>query len=214
MKHDTLIAAALACVAAACASTAQPQQSSEPTVASASTSAPAMGEPVLYARDGSVVQGPGAAAHDPRAREGGRVYLLDLYQKALDEREAFALEVRNLNVTLEQQLASYTRLEQERTALDERVQALAQEQERLRIENADLAARLTTAQIRRLEAEKLLLESRIEEQRARAAATARDDGPVVIAPGLRPASSSKAPAAKAADHPAAKSADHPPGHAP
>ena len=37
----------------------------------------------------------------------------------------------------------------------------------MRTENQDLAARLTTAQVRRLEAEKLLLLAKIEIQRAR-----------------------------------------------
>ena len=54
---------------------------------------------------------------------------------------------------------------------DEPMQAppYSAENRRLLDENLDLAARLTTAQIRRLQVEKILLESRIEEQRAAAA---------------------------------------------
>ena len=46
----------------------------------------------------------------------------------------------------------------------------------LRAENQELAARLTTAQVRRLEAEKLLLQAKIEMQRAREAPAAGDAG--------------------------------------
>ena len=53
---------------------------------------------------------------------------------------------------------------------------LETERTRLEAENLELAGRLTTAQVRRLQAEKLLLEHKIAEQRARVA-KAEETGP-------------------------------------
>lgn len=131
-------------------------------------------EPRLYARDGSVVSAnePGVVqmqdtlGHDLSPTNGGRMYILELYQKVIEERDALQLEINALR----------TDNERVRVALDEseqRVAELAADLDRARAdrqslldENMELASRLTTAQIRRLEAERLLLETRIREAQA------------------------------------------------
>jgi hypothetical protein len=130
----------------------------------------------LYARDGSVVSspepapgaadganGPTAAPRDLAPSEGGRMYILELYQKAIDERDALELEVRSLEGDRERVRQSLAASEQENAAQRAKLDQLAAENQRLVQENLELAARLTTAQIRRLQAEKILLEARIEE---------------------------------------------------
>jgi len=134
---------------------------------------PDAGSPgVLYARDGSVVQADGRAntqrsgpAAERLPQEGSRTFMLELYQKAIDEKEALALEIKNLEATLEKsrsELAAALKLTEE---LQKKHDALEAERARLQEESFDLAARLVTAQIRRLESEKILLESKIEWQR-------------------------------------------------
>jgi regulator of replication initiation timing len=117
------------------------------------------------------------------------MYLLDLYQKAMDEKDALALEVKGLSSALSQEQGALEALTKERDALIAKVQQLQGDNERVAVENADLAARLTTAQIRRLEAEKILLEAQIEWQRAQ---TAEADA---LRKGRAPASAQRAPAA-------------------
>ena len=129
--------------------------------------------PVLYARDGSVVNAGAPAgattqngpAGDRAPQEGSRTYLLELYQKAIDEKEALALEVKNIAATLEKSRGELAAALKAKEELDKKFVALDAERARLQEENFDLAGRLVTAQIRRLEAEKLLLESKIEWQR-------------------------------------------------
>lgn len=129
----------------------------------------------LYARDGSVVnpakngaQEAGVADRDLAPSEGGRMYILELYQKAIDDRDALELEVRSAQSELERARASVTKAQVEQQTAAERVAALEAENQRLLAENVELAARLTTAQIRRLQAEKLLLENRLAELRSAA----------------------------------------------
>ena len=138
--------------------------------------APESGEPVLYARDGSVVEPSAAFSGRPEAadapirgvqpRDESRMQLLDLYQRVVAEKEALALEVGALDATLASTRAGEVALAHERDELLARVAALEADVARGESENADLAARLTTAQIRRLEAEKLLLEAKLAAARA------------------------------------------------
>lgn len=125
---------------------------------------------VLYARDGSVVGANASALQNGPAaertpQEGTRTYMLELYQKAIDEKEGLALEVKNLAATLDKSRGELAASIAARDELDKKYAALEAERARLQEENFDLAGRLVTAQIRRLESEKLLLESKIEWQR-------------------------------------------------
>lgn len=130
------------------------------------------GPQVLYARDGSVVQGAGASTatrNGPAAerlpQEGSRTFMLELYQKVIDEKEALALEVRNLEATLAKSRSELAAALKEKNELQQKHDALEAERLRLQDESFELSGRLVTAQIRRLEAEKILLESKIEWQR-------------------------------------------------
>lgn len=160
--------------ACACATTKGEIVPAQPNSAAAANEA---GKPLLYARDGSVVANDqpgsitttGEPTRDVASSAGSRMYLLDLYQKAMDEKDALALEVKGLNAALTQEQSALEAMTKERDSLAAQLQGLQGENQRVSLENADLAARLTTAQIRRLEAEKLLLEAQIEWQRAQAA---------------------------------------------
>ncbi len=131
-----------------------------------------LGMPVeesIYAWDGGVVDAAkpgsvkeGVPSHDVQPTEGGRMYILELYQEAIDERDSLQLEVTALNASLEQAQLAIDDYVQRLSRSDARAATLTTERDRLRNENADLAARIVTAQIRRLEAEKVLLESKLE----------------------------------------------------
>jgi hypothetical protein len=131
-------------------------------------------EPVqapLLSRDGGVVAGPGAGTtdvtsprHGVQTSDEGRMYIVELYQKALDERDSLRVEVDGLMAVLGQ-------TQEEAAALSAELERERAEVARLRVEiqsvsgeNVELAARLATAQLRRLEAEKLLLEERLHAQ--------------------------------------------------
>jgi len=118
----------------------------------------------------------GAATHGVEPTESGRLYILELYQQVLDQRDALEQEVAALQADLELKETEITGLGGRATEGEGRVGMLEQELAALRAENQDLAARLTTAQVRRLEAEKLLLLARIEMQRAREGLPAADEG--------------------------------------
>lgn len=132
--------------------------------------------PVLYARDGSIVvegQSPSGAAAErlgPARRDlapgdGGRMYLLELYQNVIEERDGLAREVTSLQADLEQARLARGAAQEEAEGLRQRLAEIEASNAALLAENLDLAARLTTAQIRRLQAEKLLLEQRIAAER-------------------------------------------------
>jgi chromosome segregation ATPase len=160
----------------ACGST---PPAASPTSGSA-TPAVTPGPGTLYARDGSVVSAgaqPTRPDQEPKrelgAQEGSRVYLLELYQKAMDEKNALSFEVEGLHATLdeERRVATTNTTEQER--LKTELAQVTQERDALKAQAFDLAARVTSAQIARLEAEKALLQLKIEMQHDDAGANRR-----------------------------------------
>jgi hypothetical protein len=132
-------------------------------------------EPPLYAWDGGVVDGApqGRVAQEegtPRGLEtppAGRAHIIELYQQVLDERDALASEVEILRKALEETRTALDGKTREAQGLADQVATLEAARTGLMTDNRDLAARLVQAQIRRLEAEKLLLETRIEIERAK-----------------------------------------------
>jgi hypothetical protein len=129
----------------------------------------------LLAWDGGVVDEPvqGAVAQGDSPKglgpsPAGRMHIIELYQEALDERDQLRIEVGELGIALERADEALGAGAAKSAALEERARELEAEVQRLISQNQDLAARLATAQIRRLEAEKLLLETRLDEHRARA----------------------------------------------
>ena len=127
--------------------------------------------PVLYGRDGKPVEAgdataagePGAAlaTRDLAGNQGGRMYILELYQSVIEERDHLALEVGALGSEIERARAALSAADQRIAELEQALEGAAAENQRQRAENIDLAGRLATAQIRRLQAEKILLEQRL-----------------------------------------------------
>ena len=124
--------------------------------------------PPLYAWDGGVVDsarqgtvGQSSPGHGIEPTLEGRMHIIELYQEVLDERDSLVREVDMLGTTLSKTQELLERSLRERSELEARIVDLTSAQEAITAENQALAARLTTAQIRRLEAEKQLLESQI-----------------------------------------------------
>jgi hypothetical protein len=160
-----------------------------PTQGSVSPNAPA-GTPAvegtLYARDGSVVAA-GAQSQQPvrpdaePKREigdgaGSRVYLLELYQRSMEEKNALSLEVESLRATLDAERKTAAAAAGEQEKLRTELAQVTLERDGLRTQAFDLAARVTSAQIARLEAEKALLEHKIEVHQREEAAAAKRSG--------------------------------------
>jgi len=169
--------------------TVQPARTPAPVQTSAQQQAAF--EPKLYARDGTVV-GENRAPVEPAAQrrnqklendESSRSTILEWYQAALEERDALQLEVRALNAELTTTREAL-RVSNGRSAeLEARVQALEADNQAQAKSNMDLAGRLTTAQIRRLQAEKLLLETKLQLSRTAAQPAPDPAGPAVAESG-------------------------------
>ncbi|MFT7670797.1 MAG: hypothetical protein ACI8X5_003510 [Planctomycetota bacterium] len=136
-----------------------------------------LSEPQLYARDGSVVtqQAPGtltvspSTGHSSVSDPGGRWTLLEKYQSTMQRNEDVEVELRGLTRELEiadeEKILAMQAIEELRVGkakLDERIGMLEGH-------NVELASRLTTAQIRRLQSEKLLLETKLDWKRVESA---------------------------------------------
>lgn len=177
---------ALAATAAAwlaCACSVAPTRAAEPEP-SIFTHPPEAGEPLLYARDGSVVdtsapaQERASAARRDVGGDSGRMYLLELYQQVIDERDELSREVYALRADLDAQSGALGQSQARVIELEGQVRELQARVEQQGQQATDLAARLTTAQIRRLQAERLLLEHKLalqKERDAQAAAQAAEE---------------------------------------
>jgi TolA-binding protein len=147
----------------------EPARPSDPAAGAESPAEAGFGGTRLYARDGSIVgtQDGSSSTTGPHRElapsEGGRMYILELYQKAIDERDGLAREARTLRDDLNLARADVAERERRLAEAQARIEQMSAENKRLLDENIELAARLTTAQIRRLQVEKILLEARIAE---------------------------------------------------
>ncbi len=203
MKFSARIALFLALLAGACTS---PRPVALPALPRQAVSPGADAAPArLYARDGTVVSESGAVAaneptavHEPEGVAGSRYRMLELYQQVVDERDALALEVDRLNADLDASRAEVNTLRSELEATRAELEDVRAEVARLRDQNRELAGRLTTAQIRRLEAEKLLLEARIEWARLRAIGATDAPPPPLPEPGGLPREATEASGAEGA----------------
>lgn len=114
----------------------------------------------------------GHALEGPDPSGGSRMVLLEQYNRTVEERENLEVEVEALNAMLARTEQRNQDLQRRLEELEASYESLAAEKTAVEEELRRLAARLTTAQIRRLEAEKAWLETAIErrERSARAAA--------------------------------------------
>lgn len=142
----------------------------EPQRAQTTRPAAASNEPPLLGWNGGVVQpqsqGTVMTQDEPlrslEPSQAGRMHIIELYSQVLDERDALLEEVALLQKALTETRGRLDAGNKDANGLEAELERLRADTERLRLENEDLMARLTTAQIRRLEAEKILLQSRIE----------------------------------------------------
>lgn len=167
-----------------------------------SASAPAGDEAVLYARDGTPVRRTESTTAASTAGEGeapprgiqaegaaSRPYMLELYQSAVQRGDDLALEVEALDRRLHEAEQREAEQRQRVRQLEEQLAALTDERDRIQAQSFELASRLTTAQVRRLEAEKLLLETMLEQTRAESRAEEIEE-----ATGFAPAAFAERPA--------------------
>ena len=128
----------------------------------------------LYGFDGSPVgsMAPGGVERrtkpiDRTIDDGGgsRLVLLELYQQAVEERDELLLELEALDRALDLGEERTRGVENQLAAMLSANQALEERMLALEAENTEVAARLATAQIRRLEAEKAWLEAAVEWER-------------------------------------------------
>jgi hypothetical protein len=94
--------------------------------------------------------------------QGSRMFLLERYQGVVDERDGMAREIMGLNAMINSVRSQMATLRVELSASNSTCGERQSNIERLMAENTALAERLTTAQIARLEAERILLEQSIE----------------------------------------------------
>ena len=118
--------------------------------------------------------------HESEAKpQGSRMFLLERYQEVVDERDGMAREIMGLNAMIESLRGQMDALRVELTATNTTSDERQANIDRLLVENTALAERLTTAQIARLEAERILLEQSIERIQVEAlvSGTARTETP-------------------------------------
>lgn len=166
--------------------------------ADAAPPAPAQkSEPVLYARDGSVVT-PGNVDSMPRREveggEGSRAKILELYQRVVSDRDRLQLLVASQEAEIAQMRAAAEAEAARLADVEARLASAERSAAELGNQNLDLAARLTTAQIRRYEAERKWLEALLAAPARtvaaldpRASAPAAPNAPAAATPPLNPA---------------------------
>ena len=133
--------------------------------------------PVLRGWDGAPVGAstPGSVTMSAKPINGGidvdgpgggsRSLLLDLYTEAVEEREDLKRANSDLQVALEMSETRSMELQQQLTGLQGEYDQMGMHKDQVEQQSFDLAARLATAQIARLEAERALLEATLEWRR-------------------------------------------------
>ncbi len=159
-----------------------PQPSASVEKAPAWSGAP-VSKPQLYSRDGTPVesQEPGTVAVSDNTGQvstqqvGSRWKLLEQYQQAVTEKEDLEFEVKALGAALDQVEENSARMVRENDELRSQMALYEKRIAALENESIELAARLTTAQVRRLQSEKLLLEAKLDWKRVQAVINQPED---------------------------------------
>ncbi|MFT7680513.1 MAG: hypothetical protein ACI8QC_004519, partial [Planctomycetota bacterium] len=130
---------------------------------------------VLYGRDGTPVGmgvKPGVSTstqplnHSLDSNGGSRTALLDMYQAAVNDRDALEMELALMDQERNQFINDSDRLNARIIQLEADNARLMTGGDLLKAQAFELAERLATAQLRRLEAEKALLERTVQEKQA------------------------------------------------
>jgi len=144
------------------------------------------GQPALLDWSGGVVDAPQEGqirSTDTPSNYGlqesveGRMHIIELYQAALDERDQLLTEVEALQAALQKSQEALAAERDGGASQATLIQALEEAKRRMTEENREMASRLTTAQIRRLESEKLLLETQIAWHQEKGAAAGTVSNP-------------------------------------
>lgn len=130
---------------------------------------------VLYGRDGTPVgvgAKPGVSTtteplnHSIESTGGTRNKILDMYQDAVSDRESLEMELALMDQERNQSMQQTERLNARILQLEADNASFEASSATLKAQAFELAERLATAQLRRLEAEKALLERTIQEKQA------------------------------------------------
>lgn len=116
--------------------------------------------------------------------DSSRAMLFEEVTRLQDDRDALRQQLADMSVQFQRleaqaqsQAALHQTTAQESSSLRARIEQLEEHNRQLQLENEDLAGRLLTAQIRRLEAEKVLLEHLIAAEQSRANALGARSAP-------------------------------------
>lgn len=156
MKHVFLLVALLS----ACKALPGSVQSSTPNEATVS-SMPITPESTLLSPQSSAITPAGPRRTLPPPGEGSRSRLLEMHQDLAKERDKLAASLSASEADRAGLADALDRIGTERATALRELSAARERIEKLEAQNLELAQRLVTAQIRRLEAEKLLLVSRL-----------------------------------------------------
>ncbi len=124
---------------------------------------------VVRAPSPGVVAPASAVQRGVQSGESGRTTILELYQKVLEERDGLVQRVSALEADRAKLQQHLRDADGEIAVLAQRVSELEAARDELQVQNEDIAGRLLTAQIRRLEAEKVLFETKLDVLRAQQA---------------------------------------------
>ena len=119
------------------------------------------GEVSASAGEGQTRLSSGQPKHGLEPQVQGRMHILNLYQEVLDERDSLLIELQRLNSALREGEQLLTQLRASEKEYGLRLASLEEVKRTLVAQNRELSERLTLAQIRRLESDKLLLETQI-----------------------------------------------------
>lgn len=156
MKHVFLLVALLS----ACKALPGSVQSSTPNDATVS-SMPITPESTLLSPQSTAISTAGPRRTLPPPGEGSRSRLLEMHQDLAKERDKLAASLSASEADRAGLADALDRIGTERATALRELSAARERIEKLEAQNLELAQRLVTAQIRRLEAEKLLLVSRL-----------------------------------------------------
>ncbi|MBL4770103.1 MAG: hypothetical protein JKY61_02900 [Planctomycetes bacterium] len=117
------------------------------------------------ATPGATITGTDQMPHRPADTGGSRPVLLELFQDAVAERDNLSLELEMTRIALRETEDRLMEMENQLTLEIQASQAATASHQKSEAQTYEMGRRLAVAQMRRLEAEKLLLEKTLAERR-------------------------------------------------